>query len=51
MARYYLSLGGVIKCPNGCGFLCVCNTNAAFTLDRFDDQERNLMFAKTDFQV
>jgi len=26
-------------------------TNAAFTLNGFDDQERNLCFAKTDFQV
>jgi len=24
---------------------------AAFTLNGFDDQERNLMFVKTDFQV
>jgi len=27
------------------------NTNAAFTLNGFDDQERNLTFVKTDFQV
>jgi len=26
-------------------------TNAAFTLSGFDDQERNLTFVKTDFQV
>jgi len=26
-------------------------TNAAFTLNGFDDQERNLMFVKMDFQV
>jgi len=26
-------------------------TNAAFTLNGFDDQERNLTFVKTDFQV
>jgi len=25
--------------------------NAAFTLNGFDDQERNLTFVKTDFQV
>jgi len=25
--------------------------NVAFTLNGFDDQERNLSFAKTDFQV
>jgi len=36
----------------------MCNTvatktiiNAAFTLCGFDDQERNLTFVKTDFQV
>jgi len=28
-----------------------CQINAAFTLNGFDDQERNLTFAKTDFQV
>jgi len=29
----------------------VIKTNAAFTLSGFDDQERNLMVVKTDFQV
>jgi len=27
-----------------------CSTNAAFTLNGFDDQERNLTFVKTNFQ-
>jgi len=26
-------------------------TNAVFTLNHFDDQERNLTFVKSDFQV
>jgi len=29
----------------------LCEIYAAFTLNDFDDQERNLTFVKTDFQV
>jgi len=35
----------------GCTVNCVIQTDAAFTLDGFDDQERNLTFVKTGFQV
>jgi len=31
--------------------MCIFPSDAAFTLNDFDNQERNLTFVKTDFQV